>query len=356
MGGGAYAQGVVFEKLTFAEAVGKAAAENKMVFIDCYTEWCGPCKMMAAEVFPQKVMGDFMNPRFVSVVIDMEKGEGVELARRFEVTAYPTFLLLDGNGAEVSRIIGAGTPEDFLAKLETAIDPANAVATLKAAYEADRNLTTGMAYIAGLNGRTTEIVPVVAELWNILPDDEKYTRGFLRLVTGGEEGTLTPDHPLLPELLANKDKFEAVMGKGSLYNVVEGIYLNLWFAAMGERDVDMAALEKSAAIVASLDMPAADPNGHLAAVALLTARKDWDGMIACFNEKVAPIPFEFRKAQVEGGLIAAWINGTPEQKAAIDKYYESQLENAKKSGDQGAITHYTAMQAFFANGGKPVGM
>ena len=259
LGGGAYAQGTVFEELTLAEAVAKAAAEDKMVFVDCFTEWCGPCKIMAADVFPTREVGEFMNPRFVSVAIDMEKGEGVEIARRFRVAAFPTFLLLDGEGREVNRIVGSAAPDEFIAKLESAIDPANNAAALKAAYEADKSLATGIPYIEDLKGKLADYNPVLVELWSVLSDDERFSPGFLRLITGGEEGTLTPEHPLLPELLANRAKFEAVMGKGSMYNVVEGIYLNLWFAAMGERDVDMAALERSAEIVASLDMPAADP-------------------------------------------------------------------------------------------------
>ncbi len=55
---------------------------------------------------------------------------------------------------------------------------------------------------------------------------------------------------------------------------------------------------------------------------------------------------------IESGLTTAWRNGTPEQKEAIvDSYYKKQLENAK-AGE--AVTHYTNMLAFFANGGVPI--
>ena len=74
-----FAQGVNFQNLTYAEALEKAKAENKLVFMDCYTSWCGPCKMMTNEVFPQKEAGDYFNPLFVCVKFDMEKGEGVDV-------------------------------------------------------------------------------------------------------------------------------------------------------------------------------------------------------------------------------------------------------------------------------------
>ena len=36
-----------FQDISFSEALKKAKEENKMVFVDCYTSWCGPCKYMA---------------------------------------------------------------------------------------------------------------------------------------------------------------------------------------------------------------------------------------------------------------------------------------------------------------------
>ena len=65
------------------------------MFIDFYTSWCGPCKMMMKNVFPLKEVGDYLNARFVCVKIDAEKGEGPELAKRYKVKAYPTFVAID---------------------------------------------------------------------------------------------------------------------------------------------------------------------------------------------------------------------------------------------------------------------
>ncbi len=64
--------GVDFQHLTFDEALAKAKAEKKLVFVDCYTTWCGPCKHMTNEVFPQEKAGEYFNPRFVCVNFDME--------------------------------------------------------------------------------------------------------------------------------------------------------------------------------------------------------------------------------------------------------------------------------------------
>ena len=79
----AFAQtGVDFQHLTFDEALAKAKAEKKLVFVDCYTTWCGPCKMMTTKIFPMKEAGEFFNPRFVCVKFDMEQGEWKELKNK----------------------------------------------------------------------------------------------------------------------------------------------------------------------------------------------------------------------------------------------------------------------------------
>ena len=70
-----------------------------MVFVDCYTTWCGPCKYMTSNVFPQETVGDYFNPNFICLKIDMEKGEGPELVKRYGIRAFPTFLILRPDGS-----------------------------------------------------------------------------------------------------------------------------------------------------------------------------------------------------------------------------------------------------------------
>ena len=76
-----------FREITFDQAAAAAKSEGKIVFIDVMTSWCGPCKMMARDVFPQKKVGDFMNEKFVCLKIDAEKGEGIQIAKTYKVTA-----------------------------------------------------------------------------------------------------------------------------------------------------------------------------------------------------------------------------------------------------------------------------
>ena len=77
--------GIKFEHNAWAEIVAKAKAEGKLIFADVYTQWCGPCYNMATTVFTRHDVGAFYNDHFVCVKIDAENGEGVALARKYQV-------------------------------------------------------------------------------------------------------------------------------------------------------------------------------------------------------------------------------------------------------------------------------
>ena len=88
-------EGIKFEHNAWAEIVAKAKAEGKLIFADVYTQWCGPCYNMATTVFTRHDVGAFYNDHFVCVKIDAENGEGVALARKYQVRVYPTYLYID---------------------------------------------------------------------------------------------------------------------------------------------------------------------------------------------------------------------------------------------------------------------
>ena len=118
----ANAQGVEFRDLTFRQALEQAQKEGKLVFMDCYTSWCGPCKMMSSKVFPDKQAGDFFNPRFISLKIDMEKGEGKELAQKWNISAFPTYLILNPQGEVVYTSRGYIPVEELIKRMNEGLE------------------------------------------------------------------------------------------------------------------------------------------------------------------------------------------------------------------------------------------
>lgn len=112
------AKGTQFFKGTFAQALAKAKKENKKLMVDCYTLWCGPCRYMSTQVFPNDTLGKYMNEHFVSMQLDMEHGEGPERNKTFKVKAYPTFIFFDADGKELNRFEGMAMQDEFQKRCE----------------------------------------------------------------------------------------------------------------------------------------------------------------------------------------------------------------------------------------------
>lgn len=108
--------GITFEAMTLDKAMKEAKKSGKLVFVDAYTDWCGPCKYMAATSFKDATVGELYNKSFINIKIEMEKdADGPEVARLYEVKAYPTLLIIDGNGQLVKQSIGAKTSDQLIA-------------------------------------------------------------------------------------------------------------------------------------------------------------------------------------------------------------------------------------------------
>lgn len=96
---------------TFEVALKEARDSGKPLMVDFYTEWCGYCKKLDAEVYTDfGVIAESAN--FISVKVDAEKRS--ELAQKYQVTGFPTILWLDGSGAEKKRLPGYTDAPDFL--------------------------------------------------------------------------------------------------------------------------------------------------------------------------------------------------------------------------------------------------
>lgn len=131
-----YGQGITFLH-DLDEALAKAKAENKMVFIDFYTSWCAPCKVLSNEVFPLANVGSYFNANFVSCKIQCDdKGVGVELGKKYQVYAYPTLMFIDKNGEMVHSMAGSTSGEGLIEFAKAAANPERNLLALTKEWDA----------------------------------------------------------------------------------------------------------------------------------------------------------------------------------------------------------------------------
>ena len=103
-----------FIENSLGEAIKQATAKNKYIFVDAYASWCGPCKMLKATTFKNNKVAEFYNSNFINVAIDMEKGDGPQLATAWGLRAYPTLIILNSKGKAVYGTVGFIKPDDLI--------------------------------------------------------------------------------------------------------------------------------------------------------------------------------------------------------------------------------------------------
>ena len=133
--------GIKFFTGSWKEVLAEAKRQNKPIFVDIFTTWCGPCKLMAKQAFPDPKVGEKFNANFISYQIDAEKGEGIEVAKKYTVDAYPTSLYVSANGDLIHRAIGYGGIKGMLEEADKAIDAAkdvNPLSVMEKQYESGK--------------------------------------------------------------------------------------------------------------------------------------------------------------------------------------------------------------------------
>lgn len=145
-------QGIDFFHGSWEEALQKAYEEEKVIFVDAYTTWCGPCKTMAKFTFTDEEVGNFFNDQFINIKMDMEKEEGLSWRRKYPVSAYPTLYFIDPEGEVVLKSVGGKKPADLLtlgAKASKGNDTSKKYAEKYA--DGDRSYDLMYKYVKALN-------------------------------------------------------------------------------------------------------------------------------------------------------------------------------------------------------------
>ena len=229
------------------DALNKAGANKKgpsLVFLDCYTSWCAPCKMMAENIFTQKAAGDYFNKKFVNIKIDMEKGEGVELAKKYAIRAYPTFLILYPDGTEVSRVVGGGQLAPFIQKVEEAINPVNNPDFILEKYNKSGDMADAYAYLQAMEElhKDAAIAEFVNVNYNKIPVKDLYTSKFWRYIL---KSISLSNTNVLENVIANKKTFDAYFGKAKTdKDLARAINSQLYGYVVDQQDIPAENIER----------------------------------------------------------------------------------------------------------------
>lgn len=334
------AQGMAFEPegTTLEQASAKAKAENKLIFLDCFTSWCGPCKKMARDVFPQEQVGAFMNSRYVNLKIDMESAYGAPLAKKLQIQAYPTFVIFNANAEEIGRFVGGCAAEDFIKNVEEKSKD-NSSADLQQRWQnGDRDPEFLKTYLTTLNAsyKGNEANDVAEAILDpqveTFASDSTLSMIFMRNITNpfSKAFTYTAKHP---------EALKATLGDMPVDMKIRNVLNNFPRQVINEHDgtadLDQAQFDRFVALLKELKLADADHYRLSTLITLSNKQKDFASYIKYIKEYL-----KNKNLDADDMQLARWAQpfSSPTdqspQKAEMKKILQKRLDDLRSGKRQ----------------------
>jgi thioredoxin-related protein len=244
---------IVFETGNIASVLEKAKKENKLIFIDAYTSWCGPCKDMSKHVFTNDSVADYFNSRFVNYKMDMEKGEGIEFAGKYAVNCYPGFLFINGDGNLIHRGAGSMRPAAFLDFANNCFLPGNSFTAQKNKIEkeglSENNI---MSYINLMGSSCQEASEKVTGYIETVNEKDLQKRIHWILI---RDFVIKYDSREIKYFLQNIHSYESKFGKDSVEEKLLELGRNYFVNYIYSPDANKTAFEKAKKDFTNLNWP-----------------------------------------------------------------------------------------------------
>lgn len=339
--------GIEFEEQDWDDVISRSEAEDKLIFLDAYASWCGPCKKMSRETFTDEAVAEFYNENFINAKIDMEKGVGLELAKQYGVRAYPTLLFINHKGEVVNRICGYMDAEAFLSLGKNTLSLERPMfqweADMKAGKLNAEEMETYLEMVYNACSSTNE--PAIQYLNGLKPADKVSKDNFLILSKYLSDIDSDPFKFLLDNIKAYKKNSPA---KEVDLAIVQAYVNHGYRNFVRVKKFDPVAYKKFTDRVKSETGGLADRIILNLDVLKYDRDKEWPKMIE--SAKTLTQKYDISDQPDLLNRLADRVYEHSDDKDAIDRSVEWAAMNYKNT--QNPIYHFTYAQVLFKSGNK----
>lgn len=234
-------QGIDFDdSLSWTDIKAKAKAEHKLIFIDCYASWCGPCKMMERDVYPDAKVGAAVNAGFISVKVQFDRTEKDDartkrwyedadsINTQYGIGAFPSLLILSPDAQPIKKEVGYKSPAAFIAFVESAKDPKSQYWSMAQKYK-DGGLSEDelfhlmdQANAFGDRPLATEVATAIKTRYiDGVTGDACLTKKYL-LFYNSNPGLFHFSDPMTRVFIDRADTIDKTYRKGLSYDIISG--------------------------------------------------------------------------------------------------------------------------------------
>ncbi|MEL6863981.1 MAG: thioredoxin family protein [Bacteroidota bacterium] len=229
------AQGIDFFHGSWEEALEEAQKQEKVIFVDAYTTWCGPCKRMAKTVFTNDKVGEYYNSNFICMKIDMESQAGGRFMAKYPVAAYPTLYYIDGSGKVLMNIKGAQNVDNFLHLGQSVLSQMDNSQQYAEAYEAgDRSPELLLKYVKALNKAGKPSLKIANEY--LKSQKDLTTEDNLRFIY---EATTQADSRVFDLMIKHREAITKLVGKKEVSEKIQSACLRASQKAIKYQSADL---------------------------------------------------------------------------------------------------------------------
>jgi thiol-disulfide isomerase/thioredoxin len=228
-------QGIEFFHGTWEEAKEKASEEEKLIFVDAFAKWCGPCKRMAKNVFTNPSVGEFFNANFISMKIDMEEGMGLSFGRDYPVSAYPTLFFMDEDGEVLKKQVGAMQAKELIQLAQMIVRNFDRSGDYALLYEeGNRDYDLVLNYIKSLNRASKPSLKITNEYLRTAQDLTPDQRAEIVY-----EGLTHADSRLFDLFIEEKKILESIKGETAVQEKIRAACWNTVYNAIDFESDDL---------------------------------------------------------------------------------------------------------------------
>ena len=119
-------------------AMVEANSSGKLVFLDIYATWCGPCKYLESDIYPDSALGKYYNSHFINLKMDGETEFGRLKAAEYALSAYPTMYYISASEDMLSRVVGVKQAPELLEFGKKVVNSSAKLVQFKSDFDADK--------------------------------------------------------------------------------------------------------------------------------------------------------------------------------------------------------------------------